>query len=385
MLTRIKHLAFAICLFSISAVTAASFCSAQSDTKYGRSTIPAAKRPAATNKSKVEASFEVLARLRAMRDCWNDPYQVGVGDDPKYENDSLFFRCDDEYPLRLAEAQTAVSEALIWLKDPVLIREVTAAIGVFNDLETLHRVFESRGYFILRVVRVSDIYPIAHKYNLPYRDNEISKFTVYQEMMPKRRVHIDRLASLIPGAPADSNPTLTPEQAAMAVDDLDWYYAMREGPEKKRYDWYLGRHPQGRHAAEARKPVEQPEVYKKEQDARIAQLHDELFGVTHQVIEAYIRGNKAVFDRLLGPNFPTRALYISRLRPQTDVASFEIRDLKIQTMDYYAELYRADVLVHYKSLMNNKERDYHNWILYKRSNGVWQIVEWHSAYQPKDY
>jgi len=35
---------------------------------------------------------------------------------------------------------------------------------------------------------------------------------------------------LIPGAPADPNPTLTPAQAAVAVDDLDWYYATREGP-----------------------------------------------------------------------------------------------------------------------------------------------------------
>jgi hypothetical protein len=76
MLTRFIHLAFAIGLSSITVTAAASFGSAY---------------------------------LRAMRDCWNDPYQVGVGDDPNYENDSLFFR-----------------------------------------------------------FRVSDIYPIAHKYNLPY-------------------------------------------------------------------------------------------------------------------------------------------------------------------------------------------------------------------------
>jgi hypothetical protein len=29
---------------------------------------------------------------------------VGVADYPKYENHSLSFRCDDEYPVRLAEA-----------------------------------------------------------------------------------------------------------------------------------------------------------------------------------------------------------------------------------------------------------------------------------------
>jgi hypothetical protein len=113
--------------------------------------------------------------------------------------------------------------------------------------------------------------------------------------------------------------------------------------------------------------------------ARTAKLHDELFGITRQAIEAYVRGDKAVFDRLLGASFPSRALYISRLRPQTDVASFEVKDLKIQIMDYYSELYRADVIAHYKSLMNDKERNYHNGILYKRTNGTWQVVEWHSV------
>lgn len=128
------------------------------------------------------------------------------------------------------------------------------------------------------------------------------------------------------------------------MDDLDWYYATREGPGKG-YDWYLGRYPQGRHAAEARKPIEQPKVYRKEQEARTPRLHDELIGITRQALEAYVHGDKAVFDRLLGARFPSRAPYISRLRPQPDVASLEIKDLKTQIMDYYAELYRADVEV----------------------------------------
>lgn len=135
MLTRINRLAFAICLSVITAITAASFCAAQSATKSGHGSMIATKRPAGPNKSEVEASLEVLARLRAMRDCWNDPYQVLVGDDPKYENSSLFFRCGDEYPLRLAEAQTAVSEAVTWLKDPTLIREITAAIRFSTTLK----------------------------------------------------------------------------------------------------------------------------------------------------------------------------------------------------------------------------------------------------------
>lgn len=97
------------------------------------------------------------------------------------------------------------------------------------------------------------------------------------------------------------------------------------------------------------------------------------------ISRTYVRGDKAVSDRLLGVSFPSRVPYISRLRPQSEVASFEVKDLKIQIMDCYAELYRADGIVHYKSLINNMGRNYHNSILYKRTNGTWQIVEWHSV------
>jgi len=41
-----------------------------------------------------------------------------------------------------------------------------------------------------------------------------------------------------------------------------------------------------------------------------------------------------------------------------DVASFEVKDINIRIMDYYAELNRADVMVQYKGVMN-KKRDYH--------------------------
>lgn len=99
-------------------------------------------------------------------------------------------------------------------------------------------------------------------------------------------------------------------------------------------------------------------------------------GLPVRLSKPMLRQQSCLRSSSLGPTFPSRALYISRLRPQTDVASFEVKDLKIQIMDYYAELYRADVMVHYKSLMNNKERDYHNSIRYKRTNGTWQIVEW---------
>ena len=72
--------------------------------------------------------------------------------------------------------------------------------------------------------------------------------------MPLRRIHIDELAKLVSNAPPDTNPTLTLAQAADAADDLDWSFVTRQG---RGYDWYLRRHPQGRHAPQARHLVRQ--------------------------------------------------------------------------------------------------------------------------------
>ena len=114
--------------------------------------------------------------------------------------------------------------------------------------------FLSRAYFMTRDIRVSDIFPIIRKYNIRYKENRVSKVTIYQAMMPLRRNHIDELAKLVSSAPPDTNPTLTQSQAADAADELDWSFVTRQG---RGYDWYLRRHPQGRHAPEASHLVRQ--------------------------------------------------------------------------------------------------------------------------------
>jgi hypothetical protein len=196
------------------------------------------------------AAIKVLIHLRTLRDCWNDPYMVIVGDDPRSENDTLYRRCGSDYLLLFDELQESVSNGLRSISRAELRTEMVAANEVLNDLYFLQRLFNSRAYYVQREIQTSDVASILRKYNINVRKKTISKVTLYQEIIPHRRLHIDRFAALIRNAPPDNNPTLTPEEIAIKVDEMEWALVTRQG---RGYDWYLRRHPQGRHAEEARK------------------------------------------------------------------------------------------------------------------------------------
>lgn len=225
---------------------------AQSISKSGHANSSATMSRTSRTRAESEAALEVLARLRAFRDCWSDAYSIIASDDPQTENDSLYLRCGDQYSLRWAELQDAAEHSMRSINDRALRREISAAMETFNALDSLRGLFNSKAYFMTRDVPVSDIFPIVRKYQIPYIENRISKIIIYQTMMPLRRTHIDELARLVSNAPPDTNPTLTPAQAADSADELDWSFVTRHG---RGYDWYLRRHPQGRHAPEARQSV----------------------------------------------------------------------------------------------------------------------------------
>lgn len=330
---------------------------------------------AATNPSEAAALLQVLARLRTFRDCWSDPYIVIRGDDPRLENDSLYLRCGEQYALRWAELQDAAAHAMRSVNDPILNRRINKAMQTFNDLDRLQRIFNSRPYFMTNDVRVVDIFSIVRKYDIPYKESRISKVTVYQAMMPLRRTHIDELAKLIRNAPPDTNPTLTREQTANAEDDRDWSIVTRQ---QQGYDWYLRRHPQGLHAAEASDLISRQGEIREEQEAQLAKTRDELASVTQDVIKAYVRGDKAMFEGLLASNFPSRAVYIARLRAQPNVLSFEIRNFDLRPSPTDEDGYRAKMDVQYRGLLNQQLREFHNTITYQKNNGRWQIIDWHS-------
>jgi hypothetical protein len=326
------------------------------------------------SRSDISAAVEVLTRLRSLRDCWSDPYMVVSSDDPRFENDSLYQRCGRNYQLRLVEAREAVGRTLTTIRNLNLRHEVSTAMSVFNDLDDLYRLFERRDYFFMSTVRVSDIYPIVRKYNIPYQEDSISKVAVYRAVIPHRRIHIDRLAALIPDTPRDNNPTLTPEQAVAANDDLAWSIIEQKG---EGYDWYLRHYPQGRHASEARRMLDQLNTTRSEQNAHLTAIRDELNVIVKNTIKAYISGDRAAFERLLAPEFPNRTDYISRLRPQPEVISFEIRGLTIQPLSQRPAHYLALLSVLYNGT-GGRQRVYDNRITYSKSDGHWHIIKWQS-------
>jgi hypothetical protein len=195
------------------------------------------------------AAIKVLINLRTLRDCWNDPYVVITGDDPKLENDTLYLRCGSDY-LSLFNELQEVGDGLRSISRADVQTEMVAANDVLKDLDSLHRLFNSRAYYVLREIQASDVASILSKYGINVRTKTISKATLYRELIPRRRLHIDRLAALISNAPHDDNPTLTPEEIAIKVDDMEWSVVTRQD---RGYDWYLRRHPNGRHVEEARK------------------------------------------------------------------------------------------------------------------------------------
>ena len=175
---------------------------------------------------------------------------VIVGDDPKSENDTLYRRCGSDYFLHFNDLQESVSSGLLMITRAELRTEMVAANKVLNDLNSLHRLFDSRPYYLAREIQTSVVAPFLRKYNITVRNKTVSKVTLYREIIPHRRLHIDRFAALISNAPRDKNPTLTPEEIAIKVDDMEWAVVIKH---RRGYDWYLRRHPNGRHAEEARK------------------------------------------------------------------------------------------------------------------------------------
>jgi hypothetical protein len=359
-------------LFLSAAVSNALTASAQaSQTRRRGSTTT--KRASSLTRPVNEVDLQLLARLRAMRDCWVDPYRMLPSESPNRISEMAFYRCGSDYALRLAEARAAVDYASETINNAAIRGEATSAMNVFKDLDVLRQFFNRNLLSSLTEnTSVSDIYPIVHKYNISYSQDKTSKAEIYRQMMPHRRMYVDRLAALVTNAPKDQNPTLTPEQQTAVTDDLTWTRAARD----MSYEWYLRWYPQGRHAEEARQSIARKSEIQKERDDRLKRIRKELELVTQKLFEAYVRGDKATYGSFLSVSFPSRAMFIERLKPQAEVASFEIRDFQVKRYDPDYEMYRATMNVHYVSIFN-KKRDYRNYILFLKTDRAWEIVEWH--------
>src|SRR5205085_6025447 len=113
------------------------------------------------------------------------------------------------------------------------------------------------------------------------------------------------------------------------------------------YEWYLGRYPKGRHAAEAHDSIARKGEILKERNEQLESVRRDLQDTTHKVLQAYVRGDKLTYGNFLSSRFPSRGIYIAKLKPQPEVTSFEIRDFEVKPYDSDQQLYRAIMNVHY--------------------------------------
>jgi hypothetical protein len=141
------------------------------------------------------------------------------------------------------------------------------------------------------------------------------------------------------------------------------------------YEWYLRWYPQGRHAAEARQSISRKDEIKKQRSEELETVREDLERTTRRVLEAYVRGDKATYASYLSSRFPSRQIYIAKLKPQSDVASFEITEMEVKPVGSDQQLFRATMNVRYTSILN-KQRDYRNSILYLKTDRGWEIIEW---------
>jgi hypothetical protein len=120
-------------------------------------------------------ALKVLVRLRTLRECWTDPYMVIVGDDPRFENDTLYRRCGSDYLVIFDDLQESVSSGLLSITRAELRTEMVEANRILNDLDSLHRIFNSRAYYLQREIQTSDVASILRKYNINVRKKTVSR------------------------------------------------------------------------------------------------------------------------------------------------------------------------------------------------------------------
>ena len=146
MLIRFRMI-FVVFAISLLSATSSLRCLGQDSVKASHRASSLRKPPISASISETKASLEVLARLRALRDCWRDPYMLVQSADPRLENDSLYLRCGNQYQLRLDELQEAAGLAEIKVRDRSMSRQIDAAMEVFNDLDTLRHLLTAAPTF----------------------------------------------------------------------------------------------------------------------------------------------------------------------------------------------------------------------------------------------
>lgn len=162
-----------------------------------------------------DSSERALARLRVLRDGWNDV-------NPQFiKKDFVAARRlnPQEYEVQYLEAKAAVDEAFQVLPKGDLRAAIEQSMDLFDDLEVITKIFNKTSPFTTNV-RAADVFPYLKKYGVPYESgvsSTISGLTLHQDFMmsyilPIRYARVNRVEVLLGGAVKPVPPPPTYEQ-----------------------------------------------------------------------------------------------------------------------------------------------------------------------------
>jgi hypothetical protein len=162
-----------------------------------------------------DASERALARLRVLRDGWNDVNRQFI------KKDFVAARRlnPQEYEIQYLEAKTAVDEALQVLPKGDLRTALEQSMNIFDDLEAVTKIFDKTSPFTTNV-RVADVFPYLKKYGVPYESGmsrTTSGLTLHQDfvmsyILPVRYTRVNRVEVLLGGGMKPVPPPPTYEQ-----------------------------------------------------------------------------------------------------------------------------------------------------------------------------
>lgn len=288
-----------------------------------------------------DASEHALARLRTLRDGWNDVNRQFIKQDFVAAQ-----RLDPrEYEIQYLEAKTAVGDALEILPEGELRTALEQAMDIFDDLETISRIFNKTSPFTTNV-RVADVFPYLKKYGVPYESGvsrATSGLTLHQDfvmsyILPVRYERVNRVEVMLGGSVKPLPPPPTYEQ-------------MFQVPKQK-------------------PPFDRSSV-----------KAEELKEVARQALEARLRGDRARMGALLDDQFYfygpegqrlDRQMYLQRMHADQTVKGFVIERAELSLQNDTPVL---AAVVRYESF-RGEVKSYENTFNFARRDGKWLIAGW---------
>jgi hypothetical protein len=288
-----------------------------------------------------EAAERALARLRVLRDGWNDVNRQFIKQDFVAAQ-----RLDGrDYQVQYLEAKAVVGEALQILPKGELRTAIEQAMDIFDDLEAITKIFNKTSPFTTNV-RVVDIFPYLKKYNVPYESGvtrTLSGLTLHQDfvmsyILPLRYARVNRIEVLLGGKAKPIPPPPTYEQMF--------------------------------HVPAIKPPIDRSSV-----------SVESLKGMVRQAIEARVRGNQSLMRALLDDQFMFYALqgrqwdrerFLRSVSPDSMVKGFEIEQAELS---FRQEAPVLTTVVRYESL-RGEFKSFNNTFTFVNRNGKWLIIRW---------